>query len=197
MLDNVRLTTTPYPAMKLPSMAISLHASPAEANSLMSPFEQLRPRTEIDSDVREELSPCSCGLAREVGTVKAYNEEAFRYFLAIERERSEISSRPFLLLLADLKKLPGMNERIQPALAGMLFSALWLALRETDFIGWYHEGRVAGAVLTQRSDIGGTDMSRLVRERVARVMSQHLPKAVTARLQVRVYQLPPRLEGRG
>ena len=124
-----------------------------------------------------------------------YNEEAFRYFLAIERQRSEISSRPFLLLLVDLKQ-PRVNERIEPALVGKLFSALWSSLRETDFIGWYRDERVAGAVLTQRAEVGGKDMCRLARERVTRVMIERLPKAVADRLQVRVYQLPASLEGR-
>lgn len=183
--------------MKLPSMAISLHTSPADTSSLMSASDQvqLRSQTGTVSDIHEESDPCSCGLAREGGPGQAYNEEAFRYFLAIERQRSEISSRPFLLLLVDLKQ-PGRNDRIQPALAGKLFSALWLSLRETDFIGWYHEERVAGAVLTQRAEVSGTDMSRQVRERVTRLMSERLPKAIADRLQVRVYQLPPTMKSR-
>jgi hypothetical protein len=115
--------------------------------------------------------------------------------MEIERKRSEISNRPLLLLLVDLKQLR-MKKRMHPALAGKLFSALWLCLRETDFIGWYREGSVAGAVLTQRAEIAGTDLSRQVRERVIRVMSERLPKAVSDRLQVRIYQLSPGPEGR-
>ena len=175
-------------------MAISLHLS--DNSSLMSAPDQRRSRAGTVSNIHAEPDQCSCGLAREGAPGQAYNEEAFRYFLAIERQRSEISSRPFLLLLVDLKKQPRMKERIQPVLAGKLFSALWLSLRETDFIGWYHEERVAGAVLTQRSEIGGADMSGQVRERVTRVMSEQLPKAIADRLQVRVYQLPPTMKSR-
>ena len=175
-------------------MAISLQSSSAGTSLLMSAPDRFLSRIQTVSPIREELDQCSCGLAREGGAGQAYNEEAFRYFMDIERKRSEISSRPLLLLLVDLKQLR-MKKPIQPALAGKLFSALWLCLRETDFIGWYREGRVAGAVLTQRAEMAGTDLSRQVRERVTRVMSERLPKAVADRLQVRIYQLSPRPEG--
>jgi hypothetical protein len=138
---------------------------------------------------------CSCGLAREGWPWQVYNEEAFRYFLAIERRRSEISRRPFLLLLVDLKPLR-VNERIEPALVDKLFSALWSSLRETDFIGWYRDERVVGAVLTQPAEVGGKEMCRQARERITRMMIDRLPEAVGDRLQVRVYQLPPSLKGR-
>jgi hypothetical protein len=175
-------------------MAISLHPDSANTSSLMNAPDQLLSRIGTLSAFPEKSDQCSCGLVRDGGPGQAYNEEAFRYFLKVEHKRSEISGRPFLLLLVELEQLRTKN-RIQPALAGKLFSALWLCLRETDFIGWYRDERVAGAVLTQRADIAGTDMSRQVRERVIRVMSEQLPKAVAGRLQVRVYQLSPRPEG--
>src|SRR5207249_10194531 len=80
---------------------------------------------------------CACGVALEGRLGEAYNEEAFRYFLAIERKRSERSGRPFLLLLVDLKEQSGVTVRIDPMVAPKLFSALWLCLRETDCVGWY------------------------------------------------------------
>jgi hypothetical protein len=178
-----------------PSMAISLQCSSVDTSSLMRSPDQLPSRIGTVSAVREESDQSSCGLVRGGGPVQAYNEEAFRYFLEIERKRSEISSRPFLLLLVDLKQLE-TKKPTPPALAGKLFSALWLCLRETDFIGWYREERVAGAVLTQRAEIGGTDISSQVRERVTRVMSEQLPRAIADRLQIRVYQLSSRPEGR-
>jgi hypothetical protein len=176
-------------------MAISLQSRSVDTSSLMSAPDQLPSRIGTLSAVREESDRCSCGFVREGAPGQAYNEEAFRYFLEIERRRSEISSRPFLLLLVDLKQLRA-KKGMSPALAGKVFSALWLCLRETDFIGWYREDRVAGAVLTQRAEIGGPDMSGQVRERVTRVMSQQLPNSVADRLRVRVYQLSSRPEGR-
>jgi hypothetical protein len=125
----------------------------------------------------------------------AYNEEAFRYLLSIERKRSERSGRAFLLLLVDLKEQPGASLRIDPIVAGKLFSALWRCLRETDFVGWYREDRVAGAVLlTQLVDGPLMEVCGLVGQRVSAVLSEGLPPDVMHRLRVNVCQLPPRLK---
>ena len=121
---------------------------------------------------------------------QAYNEQAFRYFLAIERKRSERSGCPFLLLLVDLKEQSGASVRIDPMVAPKLFSALWLCLRETDCIGWYREERVAGAVLTELGDRRPTEVCRLIGQRVSGVLCEGLPSNVAHRLQVRVYQHP-------
>jgi hypothetical protein len=125
----------------------------------------------------------------------AYNEEAFRYLLSIERKRSERSGRAFLLLLVDLKEQPGASLRIDPIVAGKLFSALWRCLRETDFVGWYREDRVAGAVLlTQLVDGPLMEVCGLVGQRVNAALSEGLPPDVMRRLRVNVCQLPPRLK---
>ena len=140
----------------------------------------------------EDLSQCSCRLA---GTPngQAYNEEAFRYFLDIERKRSEVSRRPFLLLLVDLKKVRGSSSRFSDRSSDRLFSQLALSLRETDFVGWYRDGRVAGAVLTQRPDMPDMQearVSRNVARRVKDALRAQLDRETSDRLQVRVYQIP-------
>ena len=87
-------------------------------------------------DMPEHADACSCGLARQGEEGQAYNEAAFRYFLAIERKRSELSERPFLLLLVDLKNEAGVTTRIDSRAAAFVFSSLSLRIRETDFAGW-------------------------------------------------------------
>jgi hypothetical protein len=137
----------------------------------------------------EDLTQCSCRLA---GTQngQAYNEEAFRYFLEIERKRSEVLRRPFLLLLVDLKKGRGVSSRISSQLSARLFSQLALCLRDTDFVGWYRDGRVAGAVLTQRPDMPEARVSKRVAQRVKEALRGQLDAELSDRLQVRVYQIP-------
>jgi hypothetical protein len=132
----------------------------------------------------DDLTQCSCRLA---GTQngQAYNEEAFRYFLEIERKRSEVSRRPFLLLLVDLKRT-----RISGQLSARLFSQLALCLRDTDFVGWYRDGRVAGAVLTQRPDMPEARVSKKVAQRVREALRRQLDAEMGDQLQVRVYQIP-------
>lgn len=140
-----------------------------------------------------ESGGCSCGVALEGQLGQAYNEEAFRYFLAIERKRSQRSGRPLLLLLVDLKPQPGVRVRFDPMIAAKLFSGLWLCLREGDFVGWYRDERVAGAVLTQLADGHRTEVSRLIRQRVSEVLHERLRSSVAHGLQVHVYQLKPHL----
>ena len=130
------------------------------------------------------------GLALRDGLGHAYNEEAFQYFLEIERKRSELSNRPFLLMLIDFKKHP----RIDSAAADKLFSLLSLCLRETDFIGWYREGRVAGAVLTQHGETGRDDLSDGVRQRIGDALREGLPPDLARQLQARVYQIPSHIK---
>jgi len=125
---------------------------------------------------------------------QAYNEDAFRYFLEIERKRAARAHRPVLLLLLDLRDQPATGPRIDPTLATRLFSSLWRCLRETDVVGWYREERVAGAVLTQVDDGPRSEVTRVTRERVRTALCQDLSADVARRLRVRVYQLRAELK---
>jgi GGDEF domain-containing protein len=119
-----------------------------------------------------------------------YNEEAFRYFLEIERKRSELSNRPLVLLLLDLKKLSPHGGDLDTSTVQKVFSALSVCVRETDFVGWYRAHSVAGAVLTQHSDTVGADLQEVVSRRIARALSERLPSELADQVRVRVYQLP-------
>jgi hypothetical protein len=131
----------------------------------------------------------SCDLARDLNSDTVYNQEAFRYFLSHERKRSELSNRPFLLLLVDLQSTQ-VASRINPAIANKLFDGLAECLRDTDVIGWYHEGRVAGAVLTHVEDSAHVDVPEEIRGRVSGALGSALPSTIASGLQVRIYQLP-------
>lgn len=141
-------------------------------------------------DMRAESDRCLSGVALEGRLGHAYNEQAFRYLLAIERIRSERSGCPFLLLLIDLKEQEGASARLDSMVANNLFSDLWLCLRETDCVGWYHEKRVAGAVLTELRNGRATEVSSLIGKRVRERLFDHLPSDVARRLRVRIYQHP-------
>ena len=131
----------------------------------------------------------SYGISLEGRLGQAYNEDAFRYFLQIERKRAARANRPVLLLLLDLRHQPANSHRIDPMLAARLFSGLWRCLRETDVVGWYRENRVVGAVLTQVDDGLRSEVTRVARERVSTALCQDLSADVARRLRVRVYQL--------
>jgi len=126
----------------------------------------------------------------------AYCEEAFRYLLAIERKRAERSGRSFLLLLVDLKHDTGQPMRIDATIAANLFAGLSAALRETDFIGWYREGRVAGAVLAQHTTMLDSEISHAVNLRIREQLCERMSPGITSRLQTRVFQLPRKTQDR-
>ncbi|HJR59561.1 MAG TPA: hypothetical protein VJ813_09190 [Vicinamibacterales bacterium] len=123
---------------------------------------------------------------------EAYNEAAFRHFMAIECKRAERSGRSLLLLLVELRADRHGRNGIAPAIAFSLFSALTACVREIDFIGWYRAGRLIGAVLTQGAAAPTPESSRQIRERVAGLLGARLPAHVGKRLDVRVLQLRSR-----
>src|SRR4030095_16253267 len=94
-----------------------------------------------------EVAVASRGVALDSACEQVYDEEIFLYFLAVERTRSERSGRPFVLVLLDVEKEPGVS--IKVTAIPKLFSSLRLGIRGTDFIGWYREDHVVGIVLVE------------------------------------------------
>jgi hypothetical protein len=123
----------------------------------------------------------------------AYNEAAFRYFLALEQKRAHRANRRFLLLLMDLN-ISRTSVGLEPDVARRLFTNLTRYLRETDFVGWHREGRVVGAVLTQHAAEPGSDAWHVVAARVTRALGESLPADIARSVQVRLHQLPSDLK---
>jgi hypothetical protein len=124
-----------------------------------------------------------------------YDESAFRYFLGIERARAERSNRPVRLLFATMEPVPGQPAPIPAASATKLFEGLRQTLRETDVMGWYQQGRVAGAVLSARPGASGSDTPGGIEERVGEGLRQRLPSKIARGVRVRVVQMRPRRFG--
>ena len=74
------------------------------------------------------------------------SEKAFRRMIAIERKRTERSTEPFLLMLADMGDLRGDPEPVK--LLDKIAAALLESSRDTDVVGWYREGITAAAIFT-------------------------------------------------
>ena len=129
---------------------------------------------------------CPCGLSDHAPAVQAYNEEAFRHFLTIERKRSQRGHRSLLLLLVSLRKDSAASSHIPPAVAAKMFAGLTTCLREIDFVGWYRNERIAGAVLVQGGNPSDADVSQRIGERVTQALGAELSPSVASRLQVRV-----------
>ena len=122
---------------------------------------------------------------------QAYNQTAFRHFLAIERRRAERSGRPLFLVLVALSGSNVANQ-MNDSTAGAIFHALGETVREVDFVGWFRVGVVAGAVLTQGGAMAAEPTREIVAERVTRALQMHLPPALGRKLRVRVVRFDPR-----
>jgi hypothetical protein len=161
----------------------SLYLMSDSSTSMLHPGEGRR--------LPPEDSSCSSHAINSDGHgIGAYSEEAFRYLLAIERKRAERSGRPFYLLLLDLKRASVGTRPVDIDVALTVFTGLSTALRDTDFTGWYREGRIAGAVLTQFSDVVANGVSETVSERVREHLLSRIPVPLASRLQTRIFQLP-------
>lgn len=110
----------------------------------------------------------------------AYNEAAFRHFLALERRRAHRSMRSLAVILVGRRKGGGRREQLTPQESTEVFDVLGRSVREVDFIGWYRDGRTAAAVVTL--SIGApADVTVQLQRRVRQAMSAELVHEVRVR----------------
>ena len=74
-------------------------------------------------------------------------------------------------------------------MARLLFSELGYCFREVDFVGWFRQGRVAGALLAQGPVAPGDDALPRIVQRVSHLLNRRLPLAAEQRLLVRVIRV--------
>ena len=135
---------------------------------------------------REPIDECRCNVATDSDGC-LYNEEAFQFLLALERERYARSHRPFALAL--VRHAVGGNPAtaLEPSVGAKVLTSLAQTLRDTDVVGWYREGRVVGVILTHLGDAPLVDVYRQMTERTVETLRAHLPDSITQRLDVRLY----------
>jgi lipopolysaccharide/colanic/teichoic acid biosynthesis glycosyltransferase len=75
----------------------------------------------------------------------------FLHMLRIERQRTERSKKPFLLLLLDISNLT--TKKHHKETFDKLKSALASSLRETDILGWHDHYRVIGVIVTEMASL--------------------------------------------
>ncbi|MGH9357003.1 MAG: hypothetical protein ACRD10_12800, partial [Terriglobia bacterium] len=83
------------------------------------------------------------------GARRVVPEETFARLLRLERRRAERSRRQFLVMLADLGEFLVTASEQNGAMLNKISDAILSATRETDIIGWYEQGYVLGAILTE------------------------------------------------
>ena len=150
------------------------------------------PFSRADPPLGAAFDGAAYAFALEDGQREAYNENAFQYFMEIERKRCEPSNRPLLLALIEPKPSTVAGAVRNRADAAKFFLTVSRAVRETDVIGWYREGRVAGVVLTQHGESDPTRTMDVVRVRLTSALEKHY-RGDARGLRVRLEQLSPRV----
>jgi hypothetical protein len=134
----------------------------------------------------EEWADAFDGFAIRGFSGVVYNEQAFQYLLDIERRRAEGTRHPFLLMLIECEEGLGSGRNLRP---DRLFPIVCKSVRETDFVGWYRQGAVVGATLTQDGRKGTQHAWQVVRERMAKVLGSELPSELAPLLRLRLYEV--------
>ena len=117
----------------------------------------------------------------------AYNQEAFRYLLESESKRSERSGRFYQILLVHWTDAQGGIVQMDSHVAKTVMAASSRSLRETDYIGWYRDGRIVGAVLTILVQESMAPVASHLLKRLAEVLQSELSIEASRRLQFRVH----------
>ena len=130
----------------------------------------------------------------------AYNQEAFRYLLEKESKRSQRSGRFCQILLVCSTDEHGRIVQMNADVAKIVIAAASRSFRETDYIGWYREGRIVGAVLTVLTQESIVLVPIQLQPRLVECLRAELGIEEFSRLQIRVcepHDLGPGVMGKG
>lgn len=123
-----------------------------------------------------------------------YNQIVFRYLLESESKRSERSGHFCQILLMYSTDAQGRIVLMDSHVAKTVIAASSRSLRETDYVGWYRDGHIVGAVLTVLVQETMAQVSTHLQPRLVEILRAELGFKETNRLQIRVCQ-PHELEG--
>ena len=117
-----------------------------------------------------------------------YNEEAFRYLLASESKRSVRSGYSFNIFLVYSIDKRGLVVHMDRDVVDTVVEALFRTVRETDYMGWYLDGRIVGGVLTVLGQDSQVEVSARIQQRVMEIFRAEVSVEKNGRLQIRICQ---------
>jgi hypothetical protein len=120
---------------------------------------------------------------------RAYNEAAFRRFLAADRVRAHRLHRALFLVLVSIQRRPGRTSLLPDAVATAVFRGLGSTVREVDLVGWFREQRVAAALLVQGPHTPEQAAAAQIAARVRPAVETRLSAAQARNLRIRVVRL--------
>ena len=120
---------------------------------------------------------------------------AFRALVERERKRTDRSQRPLLLLLLDVRPVPGTGAWGRQRLYTRIRRALQRCLRQTDVIGWYTPHAVIGVLCTELAP--AVPALGPIVARVTATLETCLPRAQRQAVTLSTSMYPPETTGGG
>jgi hypothetical protein len=114
------------------------------------------------------------------------SENIFHAQLTKERKRADRSRKPFILMLLDAHLQNGpADEVLQQAL-----TVLAGTKRETDLVGWYKEGAIAGVIFTEVNVNGEHAVMKMLRDRTQSALDRRLGPVITGSIHISMHVFP-------
>ena len=108
-------------------------------------------------------------------SLRVYPERSFRSLILSEAKRSQRSDRLCWIILVYRSGPQGFVMPLGAELADKTLALLSQSCRDTDYVGWYRQGRIVGVLLTtwQRGSIadGGKTLQACLLDRMRGVFS--------------------------
>ena len=117
-----------------------------------------------------------------------YNEEAFRYLLASESKRSVRSGYSFNIFLVYSIDKRGLVVHMDRDVVDTVVEALFSTVRDTDYIGWYLDGRIVGGVLTVQGQDSEVEASSRIQQRLMEIFRAEVSVEKNGRLRIKICQ---------
>ena len=119
---------------------------------------------------------------------EALSEQAFLRMIAIERKRTERSKESFLLMLMEEEVYPG--SKAADRILDRILETLLPTSRETDVIGWYKDGKVAGVMFTGLESGDRKVVLDTILNRVSSLLRDKLPFEDTDQIKISFHFYP-------
>lgn len=114
--------------------------------------------------------------------------ETFRTLLTLERRRAQRSGQTFILMLLDGTLVD--EKKLTAGFAEKLVGAVSSAIRESDIIGWYEQGKVLGVIFTELNQIENLPVADVLEHKIQKAFKENLDRSVASKIVVTLHVFP-------
>jgi lipopolysaccharide/colanic/teichoic acid biosynthesis glycosyltransferase len=114
--------------------------------------------------------------------------ETFRTLLTLERRRAQRSGQTFILMLLDGTLVD--EKKLTAGFAEKLVGAVSSAIRESDIIGWYEQGKVLGVIFTELNQIENLPVADVLEHKIQKAFKENLDRSIASKIVVTLHVFP-------